>query len=308
MFDVSFRLRCFALLLALLAGLVIAVYKESDYAEARLVAMLRPLIEERNSILYGRTWDRDFSVIQPAYESDPEGAASRYRELIGRSLALHPEIQSRFRDGIITLMYTEIDSLHAMQPFENARISVESQSRDTCLPNFLDGPSDQPPADKQTREIIRELDTIDVDPPPNGTLSSPSSAGDPSLTISADDLMSDLLNNKSTDSRRPQSRSKSQSRDVEVKYKLLHEAKLNLARAADNRQSKLALSWYETEALFSGSHPWIPWAKIDPSPSSIDEAYRWLKAPRQNCISAKDEFRRMDLSGELPCVCGDRDP
>ncbi len=115
------------LLLALLAGLCLAVAYTPRYRENRVIALLRPLLDERTDILYGSHSRFGSLPLRYTHELSDDRRAeaiNRYPALIARIRALHPEIHSDIRDRVARLMELEIGYHQAAQEFEKARDST----------------------------------------------------------------------------------------------------------------------------------------------------------------------------------------
>jgi hypothetical protein len=133
---IPFRTCGIALVLALCAGFWLAAACAPRYREARLLALLRPLSDERTDLLEGSHVRLGFDNVNssPLYLTDDRrmSAMSNYPALIARIRALHPEIHSDIRDHMAKGMENEIGYHRAAIDFEKASQAMSSLAYDSC--------------------------------------------------------------------------------------------------------------------------------------------------------------------------------
>jgi hypothetical protein len=132
---IPFRTFSTVLLLALLTGLYFAREYTPQFQQARLIALLRPLVNERTDILSAtrftglqgvEIFGRDLT------DDEREHAINRYPALINRIRALHPEIRSEIRDRIARLLELELGYLRAFRELTKASNSMGELAKRSC--------------------------------------------------------------------------------------------------------------------------------------------------------------------------------
>jgi len=135
-----YGLRCVALSILLLAGITLAVELAPDYRQARLIALLQPLIQDRTALLFGSSsrFARFATNVYGWSDRDLQAATDNYPSLIARFRSLHPEIKSDFRNDLAGLMDLELVCFKLEQQFRSARDSMSDLATKSCRPRLDD--------------------------------------------------------------------------------------------------------------------------------------------------------------------------